>query len=70
MNRNPVQTEEFKAHIKPKVFVDGLPLADRPLSVRFDVECDRVLRDMCDRQSFIREAVKLHIERMGNGEEV
>jgi len=54
-NPNPVQTPEFKAHIKPKY--QAADLAAKPICVRFSVEHDQALRQMSDRSEFIRAAV-------------
>ncbi|MEM9947882.1 MAG: hypothetical protein AAF810_17730 [Cyanobacteria bacterium P01_D01_bin.36] len=62
-NPDPVQTPEFKAKQKPPVFVDGVPLAKKPIPVKFDAEVDAVLRNQNDRQSLIRRYVREGLQR-------
>lgn len=57
-NPNPKQTPEFLAKQKPQVLLEGVPLAKKPIPVRFDQESDDILRSRDDRQALIRRYVR------------
>ncbi|MEM6836278.1 MAG: hypothetical protein AAF609_05435 [Cyanobacteria bacterium P01_C01_bin.120] len=64
-NLNPKQTPEFLAKQKSPVLVEGIPLAKKPLPVRFDRESDELLRQRSDRQALIRRYVREGLRRDG-----
>lgn len=58
-NLSPVKTEEFLARQKPKY---GQRALGQALSVRFPEEVDAILRQMSDRQDYIRRAVEAQLK--------
>ena len=63
-NPNPVQSEAFKAQIKPKH--QKYDLADKPICVKFPVDDDEFLRSLDDRAEFIRLAVKDYRQKLAS----
>lgn len=61
-NKNPVQSEGFKAMQAPKY---GDRALGKTIGIRFPADVDEVLRGMSDRQEFIREAVREALVREG-----
>ena len=53
-NKNPVQTAAFKAQQVPKY---GDKALGKPICVRYLADIDEILRDLPNRQEFIRNAV-------------
>lgn len=62
-NPNPTQNEKFKQWQQRGK--SDRPLAASPLSVRFYADVDAVLRDMGDRQSYVRSAVEEKMQADG-----
>lgn len=58
-NLSPVKTEAFLARQKPKY---GERALGQALSVRFSEEVDVILRQMSDRQEYIRRAVEAQLK--------
>ena len=53
-NKNPIQTDAFKAQQLPKY---GDQALGKPIGTRYIAVIDAILRDLPNRQEFIREAV-------------
>mgnify|MGYP001797042500 FL=1 len=53
-NKNPVQSDAFKAQQMPKY---GEQALGKPICTRYPADIDTILRGLSNRQEFIREAV-------------
>lgn len=61
-NKNPIQTEAFLAMQKPR---HGEKALGRGLTVRFSVEVEMLLKEMGDRQDYVRRAVERQLKDDG-----
>ena len=61
-NPNPIRTAEFLAQQLPRL---GTSALGNPIAVRYPEEIDELLREMSDRQTYIREAVEAKLKADG-----
>ncbi|MGD1953138.1 MAG: hypothetical protein ACFB14_26355 [Leptolyngbyaceae cyanobacterium] len=61
-NKNPIQTDAFKAQQLPKY---GDQALGKPICTRYLADIDAILRALPNRQEFIREAVMTALIEQG-----